>query len=116
VPVAWVDFEYPWTTLRPASQNLAERYLLAWVAEAAPPQARLLFVLDRGYARVELIQELNAWRQPYLIRGRGKVIIEGLRCGTAVSGSAWVASPIAPECPCATAMCSTTADSRSPST
>ena len=78
VPVAWVDFEYPWTTLRPASQNLAERYLLAWVAEAAPSQARLLFVLDRGYARVELIQELNAWRQPYLIRGRGKVIIEGL--------------------------------------
>ncbi len=76
VPVAWVDFEYPWTTLRPASQNLAERYLLAWVAEAAPSGARLLFVLDRGYARVELIQELNRWRQPYLIRGRADGIVE----------------------------------------
>ena len=87
--MAWVDFEYPWTTLRPASQNLAERYLLAWVAEAAPPRARLLFVFDRGCARVELIKELNRWPQPYLIRGKGDVIVEatvrgrgrGLRLG-----------------------------------
>lgn len=81
VPVAWVDFEYPWTTLRPASQNLAERYLLAWIVEAAPSQARLLFVFDRGYARVELIRELNHWRQPYILRGKGGVPIEGwVRC------------------------------------
>lgn len=78
VPVAWVDFEYPWTTLRPASQNLAERYLLAWVAEAAPRPARLLFVFDRGYARAELIRQLHGWSQPYVIRGKGDVLVEAV--------------------------------------
>jgi len=28
VAVAWVDFEYPWQTLSPPSQNTIERYLL----------------------------------------------------------------------------------------
>jgi hypothetical protein len=36
VPVAWVDFEYPWKTLHPPSQNTLERYLLTWLGEAAP--------------------------------------------------------------------------------
>jgi hypothetical protein len=27
VPVAWVDFEYPWTSARPPSQNFVELYL-----------------------------------------------------------------------------------------
>jgi hypothetical protein len=40
VPVAGVDFEYPWKTLPPPSQNTLERYLLTWLGEAAP----------RGYA------------------------------------------------------------------
>ena len=31
VPVAWVDFEYPWKTLTPPSQNTVERYLLTWL-------------------------------------------------------------------------------------
>lgn len=75
VPVAWVDFQYPWTTTHPLSQNIMERYLLTWLAEAAPRQTSLLFVLDRGYARVELIKELNASRQPYVIRGKGDVIV-----------------------------------------
>jgi len=75
VPVAWVDFQYPWTTTRPLSQNIMERYLLTWLAEAAPPKTGLLFVFDRGYARVALIKELNASRQPYIIRGKGDVII-----------------------------------------
>src|SRR5437016_13818667 len=52
VPVAWIDFEYPWKTLAPPSQNTIERYLLTWLAEAAPPHVRLLLVFDRGYARV----------------------------------------------------------------
>ena len=35
VPVAWVDFEYPWKTLQPPSQNTLERYLLTWLGEVA---------------------------------------------------------------------------------
>lgn len=30
VPVAWIDFEYPWKTLTPPSQNTIERYLVTW--------------------------------------------------------------------------------------
>jgi len=76
VPVAWVDFEYPWKTLQPPSQNTLERYLLTWLGEAAPQGVRLILVFDRGYARVELIKDLNRGRQPFLIRARGKVIVE----------------------------------------
>lgn len=76
VPVAWVDFEYPWKTLHPPSQNTLERYLLTWLGEAAPPRVRLILVFDRGYARVELIKDLNRGRQPFLIRAPGKVIVQ----------------------------------------
>lgn len=75
VPVAWVDFQYPWTTLAPLSQNTIERYLLTWLTEAAPPGVRLILIFDRGYARVALIKDLNRGGQPFLIRGRSKVII-----------------------------------------
>jgi Transposase DDE domain len=75
VPVAWIDFEYPWTSLRPPSQNFVELCLFAWLTEAAPPGVRLILVFDRGYARVALIQELNRTHQPFLIRGRGNVIV-----------------------------------------
>lgn len=76
VPVAWIDFQYPWTTLTPLSQNTIERYLLTWLAEAAPPGVRLILVFDRGYARVALIKDLNRGHQPFLIRGRSKVIVQ----------------------------------------
>jgi hypothetical protein len=76
VPVAWVDFEYPWKTLAPPSQNTVERYLLTWLGLAVPPRVRLILVFDRGYARVELIKDLNHGRQPFLIRARSKVIVE----------------------------------------
>ena len=76
VPVAWVDFEYPWKTLSPPSQNTVERYLLTWLGLAVPPRVRLILVFDRGYARVELIQDLNHGRQPFLIRARSKVIVQ----------------------------------------
>jgi len=76
VPVAWVDFQYPWQTLTPPSQNTIERCLLTWLMEAAPPGVRLLLVFDRGYARVQLIQDLNQGRQPFLIRAGGKVIVQ----------------------------------------
>jgi hypothetical protein len=76
VPVAWIDFEYPWKTLTPPSQNTLERYLLTWLSEAAPPSVRLILVFDRGYARVELIQDLNRGHQPFLIRAPHKVIVQ----------------------------------------
>lgn len=81
VPVAWASFQYPWTTTQPLSQNLLERYLVAWLAEAAPPETRLLLVLDRGYARVALVRELNATGQPYIVRGKADVIIQLERDG-----------------------------------
>ena len=71
VPVAWVDFQYPWTSLRPPSQNFVELGLFTWLAQAAPPGVRLMLIFDRGYARVALIKDLNRDRQAYLIRGSG---------------------------------------------
>jgi len=76
VPVAWIDFQYPGKTLTPASQNTLERYLLTWLAEAAPERVRLILIFDRGYARVALIKDLNQGRHPFLIRGRGKVVVQ----------------------------------------
>jgi hypothetical protein len=76
VPVAWVDFEYPWKTIHPASQNTIERYLLAWLGLAVPPGVRLILIFDRGYARVELIKDLNQGQQPFLIRARRNVIVQ----------------------------------------
>src|SRR6266550_5504341 len=60
VPVAWVDFEYPWKTVDPASQNTIERYLLTWLGLAVPHGVRLILIFDRGYARVELIKDFKA--------------------------------------------------------
>ena len=76
VPVAWVDFEYPWKTITPASQNTIERYMLTWLVQAAPRGVRLILVFDRGYARVELIKDLKDGRQPFLIRGRRNVLVQ----------------------------------------
>jgi hypothetical protein len=76
VPVAWVDFQYPWTTVRPPSQNFVELCLFTWLAQAAPPGTRLILVFDRDYARVPLIKDFNRGHQPFLIRGRGNVIVQ----------------------------------------
>jgi hypothetical protein len=78
VPVAWVDFEYPWTSVRPPSQNFVELCLFTWLAQAAPPGVKLILVFDRGYVRVALIKGLNRDHQPYVIRGRSKVIVRAL--------------------------------------
>jgi Transposase DDE domain len=76
VPVAWVDFEYPWKKVFPASQNTIERYLLTWLGQAVPRGVRLILVFDRGYARVELIKDLKNGQQPFLIRGRRDVLVQ----------------------------------------
>jgi Transposase DDE domain len=76
LPVAWVDFEYPWKALHPPSQNTIERYLLTWLGESAPKQTRLILIFDRGYARVALIKDLNHGRHPFLIRAPNKVLVQ----------------------------------------
>jgi Transposase DDE domain len=76
VPVAWVDFEYPWKTVSPASQNTIERYLLSWLQLAVPHGVRLILIFDRGYARVELIKDLNQGQQPFVIRARRQVLVQ----------------------------------------
>jgi hypothetical protein len=65
------------TKLAPSlsATNIMGRYLLAWLVEAAPPQTRLVLVMDRGYARVALIRELNAMRQPYILRAKADVMV-----------------------------------------
>ena len=76
VPVAWVDFEYPWEKVFPTSQNTIERYLLTWLEQAVPPGVRLILVFDRGYARAELIKDLKEGGQPFLIRARRNVVVQ----------------------------------------
>lgn len=76
LPVAWGDCEYPWKTLTPPSPNTLERYLLTWLGAAGPPGVRLILVFDRGYARVELVQDFNRGGQPFLIRAPAQVIVE----------------------------------------
>lgn len=65
VPAAWVDFEYPWKTVSPSSQDTIERYLVTGSAEAAHPRGRLLRVFDRG-------------RQPFLLRAPAKVFTQAV--------------------------------------
>jgi len=78
VPVAWVDFQYPWTTVRPPSQNFVELCLFTWLVQAAPPGVRLVLIFDRGYVRVALIKDLNLGGQPYVLRGRKDVIVQAV--------------------------------------
>src|SRR5256884_7445666 len=75
VPVAWVDFEYPWKTVDPASQNTIERYLLTWLGLAVPRGGRLILVFDRGYARVGVIKDFKHGQQPFPISARRQVIL-----------------------------------------
>jgi hypothetical protein len=46
------------------------------MAQAALPGVWLILIFHRGYARVALIQDLNRGGQPFLIRGRGNVIVQ----------------------------------------
>lgn len=75
VPVAWVDFEYPWKKVFPASQNTIERYLLTWLGLTVPRGVRVILVFDRGYARVELIKDLKNGQQAFHIRARRNVVV-----------------------------------------
>lgn len=72
LPVAFCCFEYE--KIR-KSQNTIESALLMLIAANLPFGCKPLFVMDRGYARVELLKELKRLGIPYLIRGRSSTIV-----------------------------------------
>ncbi len=61
LPVAFVCFECD--KLR-KSQNAAEEELLALIAASLPLGCKLLYVMDRGYARVSLLSRLRRLGSP----------------------------------------------------
>jgi hypothetical protein len=69
-------FRIPLENADSSFTNTIERYLLTWLAEAAPPNVHLILVFDRGYARVELIKDVHRGQQPFLIRAPHKVIVQ----------------------------------------
>lgn len=72
LPVAFVCFQY--SEIR-KSQNVIESALLKLVVASLPVGCKPLFVMDRGYARAELLRELRLLDIPYLIRGRKQTMI-----------------------------------------
>ncbi len=72
LPVAFYCFEYD--KLR-NSQNAAEEALLRLIAASLPIECKPLYVMDRGYARVSLLQILRSLNIPFLIRGRKNAMV-----------------------------------------
>ena len=73
LPVASTAFAY--ITLR-KSQNALGDALLLLVSASLPPGCKPLFLMDRGYAQVALLQKLRAHGIPYLVRGRGTTLVQ----------------------------------------
>jgi len=72
LPVAFACFEYH--QIR-KSQNALENSLLLLIAACLPPACKPLFVMDRGYARASLLQQLRTLNIPFLIRGRRNTMV-----------------------------------------
>src|SRR5207302_9698710 len=70
LPLGFRTWTYP---LAKGSQPHLERIALADVATGLPAAVRPVWVLDRGYARVRLIQELTQVGELFIIRGLGTV-------------------------------------------
>ncbi len=65
LPVAFTSFAYEAIE---KSQNAIEHALMLSVASCFPPDKRPVLVMDRGYARVRLLSQLESAGIPYLIR------------------------------------------------
>lgn len=80
LPLGLMTFTYADLRRRPhreKSQNFLERMFFLRLLEAAPSGLTLVFILDRGYARVHLMLELLS--QPmafFVLRTRRNVVIE----------------------------------------
>lgn len=72
LPVAFCCFTYE--EIR-KSQNSIEYGLLKMIAASLPLGCKPLFVMDRGYGRVAMFQELKQLGIPYLIRTKRKVSV-----------------------------------------
>ena len=70
LPLGFRTWTYP---LAKGSQPHLERIALADVATGLPAAVRPVWVLDRGYARVRLIQELTQVGELFIIRGLATV-------------------------------------------
>ena len=72
LPVAFACFEYH--QIR-KSQNALENSLLLLIAACLPPPCKPIVVMDRGYARASLLQQLRTLNIPFLIRGRSNTMV-----------------------------------------
>ncbi|MFH0795809.1 MAG: transposase [Candidatus Omnitrophota bacterium] len=73
IPVATTTFEYGKIK---ESQTLLEDAFLERLATSLPKDLRLLWIMDRGYARVSLLKTCRKNKWFFIIRGRREVIIE----------------------------------------
>ena len=67
LPGAFACFEYD--QIR-KSQNAIDNSLRLLIAACLPPACKPIFVMDRGYARASLLQQLPALNIPFLLGGR----------------------------------------------
>jgi len=72
LPVAFSCFTY---RLIKKSQNILEHSLILTVMSCFPLESRPLLIMDRGYARVALLQKLRLEGIPFLVRAKSKVIV-----------------------------------------
>jgi len=72
LPVAFSCFTY---SLIRKSQNILEHALIVAVMSCFPAERRPLLILDRGYARVALLQQLGQAGIPFLVRAKKNVIV-----------------------------------------
>lgn len=72
LPVAFSCFTYG---LIRKSQNILEQALILAVMSCFPAESRPLLILDRGYARVALIQKLRQAGIPFLLRAKKNVVV-----------------------------------------
>ena len=79
LPVGFRTFAYP---LAEGSQSRLELTALADLATSLPAGVRPVWIEDRGYARVRLVEEFTRAGELFIIRGRGNV-------GVCCAGGPW---------------------------
>jgi hypothetical protein len=57
------------------SQNILEHALIVTVMSCFPVESRPLLIMDRGYARVALLQKLRQEGIPFLVRAKSNVLV-----------------------------------------
>lgn len=73
IPLATATFEH---SQLDSSQNLLEEGFLRRLAGALPGEVRLVWIMDRGYARAALLVVCRKQGWLFVIRGRAAVIVE----------------------------------------